>query len=72
MNKLMSVVRGMIRESRRVGQNGLARNRSKARESFSLAFQELRSAVQSMPHGFPQGSERSNRGPVVFLRMEAA
>ena len=69
MNKLMSVVRGMVRESRRVGQNSLSRERSKSRESFSLAFQELRAAVQSMPHGFPQGSERGNFGPVVYLRM---
>lgn len=71
MNKLLSTVRGMVREARRVGQNQQARARSKAREAFAVAFQEMRAAVQSAPHGYPVGADRPGTR-VVHIRMVAA
>ena len=75
MSKFLSVARAMLRESRRIGQNGASRYRANQREALSLAFNAMRQDVQSAPHGFPVGAERSayrNGACVAFLRVVAA
>ena len=71
MNSILAIVRGAVREARRIGQNAASRQRASQRASLALAFQEMRQCVMSAPHGFPQGLDRSARW-VGHLRLVAA
>ena len=71
MNSILAIVRGAVREARRVGQNAASRQRSSQRAALALAFAEMRQCVMCAPYGFPQGSDRTSHNP-TYLRMVAA